>query len=391
MNTMRDFKRHNEEVRQVWESYEAGRPVRVPVGRFTIGPRIWLLDPALNVEGITWRAFANDPELMFQVLLKYEYHLRHHVVHDIEMGIPESHWDVFTEFVNITEGAWWGCEVLYPGGQVPAIHPRYEAERRNELFDRGIPDPFSGILGQVREYYEYFVERAKHCDFHGRPVRVLPPCPLGTDGPFTVAHEICGNQILADMYTDPDYFHRVMELVTEGTIAKIRAWRTYLNLDAKPERGGFADDMIQLISTDAYVEHVLPYHKRFIEALYGSGPHGMHLCGNVQRHLPTIVRELSVKSFDTGFPINFATLRDEVGEDVEINGGVRVDVLLNGTPERVSARTAEVLHSGILRGGRFVMKEANNMPPRTPLENIEAMYETVRRLGGYAVEGAARP
>jgi hypothetical protein len=29
------------------------------------------------------------------------------------------------------------------------------------------------------------------------------------------------------------------------------------------------------------------------------------------------------------------------------------------------------------------MKEANNMPPRTPLENIEAMYETVRRLGVY--------
>ena len=31
MSTVFDFTRHNEEVRQVWESYNAGRPIRVPV------------------------------------------------------------------------------------------------------------------------------------------------------------------------------------------------------------------------------------------------------------------------------------------------------------------------------------------------------------------------
>ena len=69
----------------------------------------------------------------------------------------------------------------------------------------------------------------------------------------------------------------------------------------------------------------------------------MHLCGNVQRHFPTLIRELNVKSFDTGFPINFTTLRDEVGEEVEIQGGVPVGSLLNGTPPRIYEKTREIL------------------------------------------------
>ena len=81
-----DFKKHNEEVQQVWEAYWKNHPIRVPFGNLTIGPRIWILDPELNIEGITWEQFSNDPELMFQVLLKYKYHLVHHVPHDIGNG-----------------------------------------------------------------------------------------------------------------------------------------------------------------------------------------------------------------------------------------------------------------------------------------------------------------
>ena len=109
----------------------------------------------------------------------------------------------------------------------------------------------------------------------------------------------------------------------------------------------------------------------------------MHLCGDVQRHLPTIARELNVKSFDTGYPVDFARLRGEVGDDVEIQGGVRVTDLVSGTPGEVRAGARAILESGIMRGGRFIMKEANNMPPRTPVANIAALYEAVREHGRY--------
>jgi uroporphyrinogen-III decarboxylase len=174
-----------------------------------------------------------------------------------------------------------------------------------------------------------------------------------------------------------------MDLVTQAAIGLIKGWRELCGVDPLPARGGIADDAIQFISTALYREKVLPYQQRFVAALYGEGPLGMHLCGNVQRHLPTIVRELNVGAFDTGFPINFNTLRDQVGEDVEIQGGVRVPDLLRCTPDQIYAITRGILTSGIKRGGKFIMAEANDLAPCVPLANLEAMYRATREFGIY--------
>jgi uroporphyrinogen-III decarboxylase len=174
-----------------------------------------------------------------------------------------------------------------------------------------------------------------------------------------------------------------MDFIVTATLRRVKAWREYLGIGVKPARGGIADDIIQLISTDAYREHVLPYHKRLLGELYGSGPHQMHICGDVQRHFPTLIEELDIDRFDTGFPIRWETLRGEVGEGVHIQGGVHVNLLLNGTPDQVRAETRRILESGIMRGGRFILKEANNMPPRVPEANLRAMYETARERGRY--------
>ena len=355
----------------------------MPFGRLGTNSRIWILNPQLNTDGITWKAFTNDPELMFTTHLKYKYYLVHHIPQDIEMGIPEKCWEVGTEFGNVTEEAWLGCELVDPEGQVTATLPHYNDSRKEEIFERGMPGPFEGIMDQVREYYEYFVHRSHHFEYFGRPVTVNPPSPLGTDGPFTVAIGVRGTQLLEDMLLDEDYYFRLMDFITEAIILRITAWRAFLGADLRPPQGGFADDAIQFLSTRLYQEKVLPYHRRLLSALYGEGPHSMHLCGNVQRHFPTIIKELNVKSFDTGFPINFNSLRDEIGEDVEILGGVPVNELLTGKPEQVFDSTKAILQSGILRGGRFVMKEANNLPPGVPLSNLAAMYSAVKTFGVY--------
>jgi len=104
-----DFTRHNEEVRRVWDAYHAGKPIRVPVGNFTIGPRIWLLNPALNTTGITMERFSTDPEVMFQVLLAYKYHLHHHVPHDIEMGNRSG-----TMSTSTVASMWTSCCAVRP-------------------------------------------------------------------------------------------------------------------------------------------------------------------------------------------------------------------------------------------------------------------------------------
>ena len=130
----------------------------------------------------------------------------------------------------------------------------------------------------------------------------------------------------------------------------------------------------------------MPYHQRYLSALFGEGHRSMHLCGNVQRHFPTLIRELKINQFDTGFPLNFKTLRDEVGEEVEILGGVPVPDLVNRTPEEITRITRNILESGITRGGKFVLKEANDLAPHIPWENLEAMYAAAKRYGVYPDE-----
>jgi len=39
------------------------------------------------------------------------------------------------------------------------------------------------------------------------------------------------------------------------------------------------------------------------------------------------------------------------------------------------------LQRAVLEGGRFVLRDGNNLAPGTPLGNVEAMYHTGRVLG----------
>jgi uroporphyrinogen-III decarboxylase len=340
----------------------------------------------LNTRGITWKDYLNDPQTMFEVSLAHRYHVAHTIPQDAEMGIPEESWYIGLEFGNVYEESWLGCEIVYPEGQIATTRPSCAGPAKNRIFESALPGPFDGFMGRIKEYYEYCVEKARSFDFHGKPVKVGYPVSLGTDGPLTVANGIRGTQIFEDMLADEDYYHRLMDLITEATIQRIRAWRSYLGLEMKPDRGGFADDAIQFLSVKTYTEKVLPYHQRLLSELFGAGPHGVHLCGNVQRHFPLLIRELNIQGFDTGFPINFTTLRDEVGEMVEIQGGVPVGNLLNDTPEAIYERTCDILTSGIKRGGRFILKEANDLAPCVPLANMEAMYRAVHDYGLFEQE-----
>jgi uroporphyrinogen decarboxylase len=145
--------------------------------------------------------------------------------------------------------------------------------------------------------------------------------------------------------------------------------------------------MIAAISVKTYTERVLPHHRRYYDALDPERTlrRTMHLCGDSGRHFPAIVAGCGVSSFDTGFPLDFAAVRAAVGPSVEILGGMEVDMLLNGTPKAVYDRARAILTSGVLEGRCFILREANNLPPCVPLENLAAMYRAALEFGCYKV------
>jgi len=112
------------------------------------------------------------------------------------------------------------------------------------------------------------------------------------------------------------------------------------------------------------------------------------LCGDATRHFRTIHDVLNVRSFDTGFPIDFEGVRRGLGPDVEILGGPTVMFLAEASPTGVAEEVRRILSIGIAKGGRFILREANNLPPGIPLENLDAMYDAVRCFGTIAPDGA---
>ena len=53
-------------------------------------------------------------------------------------------------------------------------------------------------------------------------------------------------------------------------------------------------------------------------------------------------------------------------------------VFRDGSPEKMQAETQRILDSGACDGGRFVLREANNLAPRTPAANLAGHGATAR-------------
>tara|TARA_Y100001933_G_scaffold152099_1_gene150521 strand:- start:68835 stop:69995 length:1161 start_codon:yes stop_codon:yes gene_type:complete len=373
----------NTEKDHVWQAYRDHQAVRVPV---TLGanPRVVILNEQWNPEGYTFQQAAEDPRLHLEIALRHALYMRTVLNHytDNPTGLPEF-WDVGLNVYNVYEAAILGAPLDYLPGQVPDTKVCLGEENKLEIFEQDISQPLENSFIKDRLVFWQEMEKiAADMQFEGRPIRVNPWALCGTDGPVTVAMNLRGPDFMEDLLIDPDYADRLMRFIMQAAINRRAAFEEYWG-DRIGRGNGMADDSIAMLSTPMYQQQVLPIHRMFYESVSTQRSRGMHLCGNATRHFPLIHEHLGVTSFDTGFPVDFGNLRQELGDDVEVSGGVEVALLMNGTADEVYERTKAILQSGIKQGGRFIMREGNNLPPNCPLDTLEAMYQATLEYGRY--------
>ncbi|HSV74815.1 MAG TPA: uroporphyrinogen decarboxylase family protein [Chthonomonadales bacterium] len=378
-----DFVAHNAEVRGAWEAYHARRPVRVPIVLGT-NSRYTMRIPGANPRRVGFREYSEDPALMLECQLEFGRWVRMNLLQDTELGPPER-WTVQVDFQNYYEAAWFGCPIQYHAGEVPDTIPAY-ADAPERLLDAGLPDPFGGLMARGLEYHGLMEALAADRDYLGLPVSVAPPWfGMGSDGPLTVACSLFGAGSVCEMMaSEPDRLRSLLEFITEATIRRMRAFRERFGVPVPQDGFGIADDSVALISVRMYREHVLPHHRRIYGTFGADAPGSIHLCGDATRLFVTIRDELNVRTFDTGFPVDFGRLRRDLGPDVRIQGGPHVELLRGGTQDQVVAEVRRILQSGVLEGGLFVLREGNNLAPETPVANTEAMYRAGREFGRLA-------
>ena len=373
----------NAEKQQVWDAYRARKPIRVPVA-LGVNSRVILLDPAFNPQGTSFEEYYRDGRAAADIQLRFMDYQAEYLnrFSDSPMGRPRD-FAFYVDTQNVYDAAYFGCPIRFEEGQVADTSPILTGRDKNRIFsfdfDHPLDNPF---IRECFARHESLVAAVAKLSVPGMSFKVRP-ITMTWDGPVTIAVQLRGIEFLTDLVEDPEYAVKLMRFIQHAAEIRNRALAARAGEPVfQGPVGGLADDSIQLIGPAMYRQLVMPLHRTWL-ALFGPGPHGMHLCGDATRHFPTLHEELNVCSFDTGFPVDHGKLRQELGPDVEIMGGPEVQILLGGTPEAVYGRTKGILQSGVMTGGRFILREANNLPPCCPEANLAAMYQAGLDFGSY--------
>ena len=373
---------HNQEAMAIWQSFRAGHPIRPPVQLGT-ATQFFIFNDDLNPgEAVSFETYSTEAITMLEFQLRSQVWRGEKIAPfcDDPIGLPEE-FLVKVDLQNYDEVAYFGAPVVFLPHQVPDTRPIWNGEHKNGFLDAGLPDPLSGgwyaKAHQIyEEIYEYIHQRPAYRE---RPVR-MDPFGIWTCGPLTLAIALRGNELLVDFYEDPQYVHTLLNYIVEGTIQRILAHLRFFDLPAPAPDMFFADDAIQMISPKMLLEFILPAYRKLKAGITCAERVKIHLCGDATRHFKTLRDEIGVYEFETGFPVDFGWLRQELGPEVLVHGGPSVILLREGTPDDVRQETRRILKSGVMDGGRFVLREGNNLAPQTPFANLEAMYQEARQF-----------
>ncbi|NLE67953.1 MAG: hypothetical protein GX608_11065 [Lentisphaerae bacterium] len=377
----------NEEKKAVWDAYRARKPIRVPL-RWNANPRVILLNPELNPEGYSFEAYFTDPRVTLAVQARFQEYCADvlSAACDAPSGLPDA-WSFYADCQNVYDGCYFGARLVFEDGQTPGACPTFGIEDVDGFLERDFSKPLENPwLKKHLAFAERLKAAAKSFSHLGRRGAVSP-VSLGFDGPVTAAAMLFGTDFFCLLGLDPPKAARVIEKITRGAILRTRALAELTAPWQKAPWGWLADDSIQLVSAQMYEELVLPAHELWYSSTSdttpGSKQRSMHLCGDATRHFKTIRDKLGVASFDTGFPVDHGALRRSLGPEVEISGGPRAGLLQAGTPGECAEAARNILRSGVMEGGRFILQEGNNLPPRTPIANLQAVYGVCREYGVY--------
>lgn len=375
----------NDEKARLWQAYRDRKPYRAPV-TYGVNPRVVVLDPRWNPKGVTFADYFTDAAALVEMQLAFMEYTSGYLNQygDSPVGRPGA-FEFYVDSMNSYDSLYFGAPIHFRDGELPDTAPILQGADKERIFRLDIEHPLDNpFIRRTLARHEALKTAAASLSYHGMSFSVRPPL-MGFDGHLTIATCLRGQELYTDFYEDPPYVRRLLEFIHRGVVLRNTALAEAFGVKAfSGPNGGFADDSIQLISTEMYREFLLPLHRRWYAQWSAQGPHSIHLCGDATRHFPAIRRELNVTSFDTGFPVDHGALRRALGPDVEILGGPPVGLLLHGTPDEVYRRTRDILRSGVLEGGRFILREANNLPPRCPEENLAAMYRCCLEHGNIA-------
>lgn len=198
-------------------------------------------------------------------------------------------------------------------------------------------------------------------------------------GPIDLASQMRGyDRLLADFLHRPARVHRLFDLLTRMNMEWIE-----LSQEVVGELMfvTLADHGLSFLSKRLYPIFGLPYWRRELSAAPKEAVKWYHNEGQVTGVLEA-VREMGADVFHFGW-VDIAETKKRIGSWVCLCGNLNSTSLLLQRPKGQVVEAAKRAIELAAPGGGFILSSSGGMAPKTPIGNVDAMYETACTYGKY--------
>lgn len=196
---------------------------------------------------------------------------------------------------------------------------------------------------------------------------------------FERAHFLRGlNDLLADLYLNPQFVHDLMDNVSKFLMGNIRQLAG-LGVDGIFLSDDYGHQHSLLMSPDHWREFIKPHLKEFFVSIKNEGLFTfLHSCGNVSEIVPDLI-EIGLDVLHPIQPeaMDIASLKAKYGDRLAFYGGISTQQTLPlGSSDEVEDEVRRTIQF-MAKGGGYIIAPGITLQHDIPLENILAFLRAV--------------
>lgn len=335
--------------------------------------------------GVSFREYYADPETMLRTQILAQKWLMENIrtdAHDIT-GPWVGAW---TDFQNTFEAGSLGVPIVFPNDDIPWVGPGWVKDETDLRRLEAINYVHTGINARQFEYRRAMMTAAEKYPvrFRGGPAffpGAAPHLTRTSDGPFGVAGDLMGNtELFLACAERPDFVRELLRIVVDKMIEYLDAcWAEEGRTG--PRDIAWTDDLAVSLSRAMFEDLALPANRRLRDHFDGWAM--LHMCGHSDHLLETFRDGLRIDELQGfGWEVDLDRIAEVMGGRVVLLGNVNPMLIRSGSPDAVREATRRVIEKLAPLGG-FIVQDGNNIPPGSPVANINAMMEAAERYGRY--------
>ena len=257
-----------------------------------------------------------------------------------------------------------GSKIHYSEDDVPTVLEALIHDE-NEAKELKVPEVGAGRTGEclagIKKACELIADR---------------PVFAGIIGPYSLAGRLLDmTEIMILCYEDPEMVETVLEKATEFLIQYAKAFK-----EAGANGIAMAEPAAGILSPGLMAEFSNPYVKRIREAVEDENFIVLyHNCGNIE-FLMDHIKELDAVCYSFGNAADMKQAMEKFQGEALVLGNIDpAGILRNATPEVVKEETTKLLEQ-CAGYENFVLSSGCDIPPMTPLENLQAFFDAAKEF-----------